>query len=56
MVHPQQATPIQVDNSCAAAIANNEIKQKRSKAMDMRLHWMRDRINQDNYIVYWKPE
>ena len=21
--------------------------------MDMRLHWMRDRINQDNYIVYW---
>ena len=56
MGHPQPSTPIQVDNLCAAGIANNEIKQKRSKAMDMRLHWMRDRINQDNYIVYWKPE
>ena len=53
--HPQPATPIQVDNSCAAGIANNEMKQKRSKAMDMRFHWIRDRINQGHYIVYWRP-
>ena len=38
MVHPQPATPIQVENLCAAGITNNEIKQKRSKAMDMRFH------------------
>ena len=35
MVHPQPATPIQVDNLCADRITNNEIKQKRSKAMNM---------------------
>ena len=38
MVHPQPATPIQVENSCAAGIANNEIKHKRSKSMDTRFH------------------
>ena len=36
MSHPQQPTPIQVDNSTAVGIANKSIKQKRSKAMDMR--------------------
>ena len=38
MGHPQPETPIQVDNLCADGIANNEIKQKRSKSMDMRFH------------------
>ena len=33
---PQPATPIQVDNSIAAGIANNNIKIQRSKAIDMR--------------------
>ena len=36
MHHPQPPTPIQVENSTAVGIANNSIKQKRSKAMDMR--------------------
>ena len=38
MHHPQPPTPIQVDNSNAVGIANNSIKQKRSKAMDMCFH------------------
>ena len=55
MIDPQQSTPIQVNNSCADGILNNEIKQNWSKAMDMRFHWIRDRINQGHYIVYWRP-
>ena len=38
--HTQPPTPIQVDNSTAVGIANKSIKQKRSKAMDIRFHWM----------------
>ena len=34
--HPQPATPIQVDNSTADNFANDTIKQKRSKSVDMR--------------------
>ena len=34
--HPQPATPIQVDNSTANGFANDTIKQKRSKVINMR--------------------
>jgi hypothetical protein len=34
--YPQPPTPLQIDNSTASGIANNSVKQKRSKAMDMR--------------------
>jgi hypothetical protein len=43
--HPQPGpTPLQTDNACAAGIANDSIKQRRSKAMDMRFYWIRDRV------------
>ena len=34
--HPQPVTPIQVDKSIADGFANDTIKQKRSKAINMR--------------------
>jgi len=34
--HPQGPTPIQTDNACALGIINDTVKQRRSKAMDMR--------------------
>ena len=55
MHHPNPPTPIQVENSTAVEIANNSIKQKRSKAMDMRFHWIQDRILQEHFNVFWKP-
>ena len=55
MKWPQPPTPIQVDNSTAVGIANQSIKQKMSKAMDMRFYWVIDRIKQGQFIVYWKP-
>ena len=41
--HPQPTTPIQVDNTTAAVFANKTLKQKRSKAIDMRFYWIQDR-------------
>ena len=55
MQWPQPSTPIQVNNSTAVGIDNQSIKQKMSKAMDMRFYWVVDRINQGQFIVYWKP-
>ena len=52
--HPQPATPIQTDNSCAEGIANDTVKQKRSKAIDMRFYWIRDRVKQGQFQVFWR--
>mgnify|MGYP004176976041 CR=1 FL=1 len=53
--HPQPPTPIKTDNSTAAGIANNTILQRKSRAMDMRFYWVRDRVNQGQFIIYWRP-
>ena len=52
--HSQPPTPIITDNSTASGIVNDTMKQKRSKAMDMRFYWVRDRVRQGQFIVYWK--
>jgi hypothetical protein len=52
--HPQPPTPIQTDNSCAAGIANGTVKQRRSKAIDMRFYWVRDRVAQSHFVVHWR--
>jgi hypothetical protein len=54
MGHPQAATPIQTDNACAAGIANETVKQRRSKAIDMHFYWIRDRIKQGQFIIHWR--
>jgi hypothetical protein len=53
--HTQPPTPLQTDNSTAFSILNETIKQKRSKAMDMRYHWLTDRVRQKQFDVYWRP-
>ena len=53
--HPQTPTPIQVDNTTAVGFANNRIKQKATKALDMRFHWIRDRVRQGQFLIYWGP-
>jgi hypothetical protein len=54
MGHPQPATPIVTDNSTAVGIANDTIKQKRSKAIDMRFYWVRDRVKQKQFSILWR--
>ena len=51
LVHKQtEPTPIATNNSTASGIANEKIMQQRSKAMDMRFYWIRDRIT---HICFW---
>jgi len=54
MGHPQPATPIQADNACAVGLANGTVKQKRSKAIDMRFYWVRDQVKQGHFVIYWR--
>ncbi|KAI2502091.1 Reverse transcriptase (RNA-dependent DNA polymerase) [Fragilaria crotonensis] len=53
MGHPQPATPMATDNSTASGIATDTVKQKRSKAIDMRFYWIRDRVRQGQFQIYW---
>jgi hypothetical protein len=52
--HLQSPTALITDNSTAAGIANDTVKQRRSKAIDMRYYWIRDRIRQGHFTVEWK--
>jgi hypothetical protein len=54
MGHPQPPTPLQVDNSCAAGIVNDTVKQRRSKAIDMRFYWLKDRTVQGQFHIHWR--
>jgi hypothetical protein len=51
----QPATSLWEDNSTDVVILNETIKQKRSKAMDMRYHWLTDRVQHKKKDVYWQP-
>jgi hypothetical protein len=52
--YPQPTNDIQTDNECAAGIANDNINQKLSKAMDMRFHWLRDQVRAGLLSVTWR--
>ena len=54
MGHKQPPTPIQTDNSTALGVVKSTIQPKRTKAMDMRFYWLRDRENQNQFRTYWK--
>jgi hypothetical protein len=53
--HSQPPTPLRVDKSTAFGILKETIKHKRSKSMDMRYHWLTDRVRQKQFDVYWRP-
>jgi len=55
MGHKQPSTPLQTDNATAEAVCNSKIQPKRTKAMDMRFHWLRDRQCQEQFRIYWRP-
>jgi Reverse transcriptase (RNA-dependent DNA polymerase) len=52
---PQPATPVKTDNSTACGIADDNIKQQRSRSIDMRFYWVRDRKQQGHFDIVWKP-
>jgi hypothetical protein len=55
MGHNQDSTELKTDNTTAYGIINNTVQQKRSKAMDMRFYWVKDRVEQGQFKVGWAP-
>jgi hypothetical protein len=55
MGQKQTPTPIQTDNAMAEAVTNGKVQPKRTKAMDMRFHWLRDRECQEQFRIHWRP-
>ena len=55
MGHPQGPTPLQFDNKVATQLLNDDATQKRSKAMDMRFYWLKDRDVQKQFHIHWRP-
>jgi hypothetical protein len=53
--HTQPTTPMETDNTTATGYSNGTIKQKCTKAMDMRFYWIKDREKQGHLNVYWGP-
>jgi hypothetical protein len=53
--HKQLPTPMETDNTTATGYINGTIKQKRTKAMDMRFYWIKDRVKQGQFKAYWGP-
>ncbi len=55
MGHPQPRTPIQTDNTTAKGVINNKIQPKRTKAIDVCFHWLRNQETQGKFRIYWRP-
>ena len=53
--YPQQPTLLLIDNTVAIGLANDSINKKRSKSMDMRFFWLRDRVQQKQFVVEHIP-
>ena len=51
----QGLTYIQVDNSTAVGVATKVFCQKKSNAMDMRFYCINGRIEQGQFLVFWRP-
>jgi hypothetical protein len=51
---PQRITRLIGDNECAKGIATGTIKARKSKSMDMRFHWIVDRVLQKQFEVIWE--
>jgi hypothetical protein len=46
---------METENTTATGYSNGTIKQKRTKAMDMRFYWIKYRVKQGQFNVYWGP-
>jgi hypothetical protein len=53
--HSQPPTPIQTDNTMVEGVVNKIIQPKRTKAMDMRFHWLRNREERSQFRIFWRP-
>ena len=53
MGHPQNSTPLEMDNDTEFGMLTSMIMPKKPKAIDMRFYWLRDRENQKQFRSHW---
>ena len=54
--HPQQSPPLLfVDNECAIGLATSSVRPKKSKSIDMRLDWLKERVSQNLLRLVFLP-
>jgi hypothetical protein len=53
--YPQQATIILVDNTVAEGLATDTVNARRSKSMDVRFFWLRDRVKKGEFLIKHIP-
>ncbi len=54
--HPQQSPPLLfVDNECAIGLATSSVRPKKSKSIDMRLDWIKERAGQNFFRLVFLP-
>ena len=53
--HNQPPTPTRTDNTTAHGIIHGSCKPQKTKSMDMRYHWLKDRAAQQQFDFYWEP-
>jgi hypothetical protein len=49
--YPQQASTILVDNTVAEGLAKDTVNARRSKSMDVRFFWLRDRVKKGEFLI-----
>eukprot|EP00957_Ditylum_brightwellii_P140532 10706794-Ditylum_brightwellii.AAC.1 len=54
MGHPQPKMPLVTDNSTTHGLTQSTMIPKRSKAMDMRCPWLKDRQCQGQFDIQWR--
>ena len=53
MGYPQPATPVTLDNTTTVNFITKQLKQRRTKAMDMRYYWLQDQEAQQHFTFMW---
>ena len=53
MGHAQLTSPAVTYIATGDRIVNDNIYQQRSRATSMQFHWVRDRVRQGQFLVYW---
>ena len=51
MGHLQPPTPVKTDNSTTDGIANRSVISRKTRLMDIRIYWVRDRVSQRMFLI-----
>jgi len=52
---PPTGNPLETDSSTAHGILHAQVRMRKSKAFDMKYHWVKDRVEQKQFNLFWAP-